>query len=242
MGHMMKTLFQASAWNALALGNFDAAVNAGDLLRCADTGIGVGAALNGAVILEDGVAYRATADGGVAVMQPENGIAFAAAMAFDENAPDVELKNIGSIESLRRALEPFVNSNRNIFYMIKAGGVFNAVHLCSWDTCRKPYPTLAEAAKSQHEFCFENTRGNVIAVWCPQYVSGICWPGWHFHYLSSDKTQGGHVLDLSVDRLHMKIHRIERFDLTLPQNPEFAQRDLCEELSAKTAAVESTKK
>ena len=115
------------------------------------------------------------------------------------------------------------------------------MHLCSWATCRKPYPTLADAAKNQHEFCFENTYGDVIAVWCPQYLSGICLPGWHFHYLSSDKTQGGHILDLSVDRLHMKIHRIEHFDLTLPQNTEFAQRDLCEELSAKTAAVESTK-
>ena len=35
---------------------------------------------------------------------------------------------------------------------------------------------------------------------------------------------------------------IERFDLTLPRNPEFAQRDLCEDLSAKTAAVEGVKK
>lgn len=239
---MVKTLFQTSTWNALALGNFYMAVSVRELLRHADTGIGVGAALDGAVILEDGVAYRAMVDGRIAVMQPENGIAFAAAMAFDENAPDVELKNIGSIESLRQALEPFVSSNRNIFYLIKVGGIFNAVHLCSWATCRKPYPTLADAAKNQHEFCFENTHGNVIAVWCPQYLSGICLPGWHFHYLSSDKTQGGHILDLSVDRLHMKIHRIEHFDLTLPQNTEFAQRDLCEELSAKTAAVESTKK
>ena len=239
---MMKTLFQASTWNALALGNFDAAVSAGELLHHADTGIGVGAALDGAVILEDGIAYGTTADGRVAVMQPENGIAFAAAMAFDENAPDVELKNIGSIGSLKQALEPFVNSNRNIFYMIKAGGVFSAVQLCSWNAYRKPYPTLAESAKEQHKFCIENTRGNVIAVWCPQHVSGICLPGWHFHYLSSDKTQGGHVLDLSIDRLHMKIHRIERFDLTLPQNPEFAQRDLCENLSVRAAAVESTKK
>lgn len=234
---MMKTLFQVSAWNALALGNFDAAVSVRELLRHADTGIGVGAALDGAVILEDGVAYRAMADGKITVMEPETGIAFAAAMAFDENAPDVELKNIGSLESLQQALEPFVNSNRNIFYMIKAGGVFNDVHLCSWDACQKPYPALAEAAKNRHEFCFENTRGNVIAVWCPQYLSRICLPGWHFHYLSSDKTQGGHVLDLSVDRLHMKIHRIERFDLMLPQNPEFAQRDLCEGLSAETAAA-----
>lgn len=239
---MMKTLFQASTWSALALGNFDAAVNAGDLLRCADTGIGVGAALDGAVTLEDGIAYRAMADGRAAVMQPENGIAFAAAMAFDENAPNVELKNIGSIESLRQALEPFVNSNRNIFYMIKAGGVFNAVHLCSWDTCRKPYPTLAEAAKNQREAQFENTHGSLIAVWCPQYISGTCFQGWQFHYLSSDKTQGGHVFDLSVDRLHMKINRVERFDLTLPQNAEFARRNLCEELSDGTAAAGNIKK
>ena len=90
----MKTLLQASTWSALALGNFDAAVNAGDLLRYTDTGIGVGAALDGAVILEDGVAYRAMADGKIAVMQPEDGIAFAEAMVFDENAPNVELKNM----------------------------------------------------------------------------------------------------------------------------------------------------
>ena len=239
---MLKTLFQASTWSALTLGNFDAAVNAGELLRCADTGIGVGAALDGTVILEDGIAYRAMTYGKVAVMQPENGIAFAEARAFDENAPDVELKNIGSLESLRQTLGPFVNSNRNIFYMIKASGVFNTVQLCSWNACRKPYPTLTGAAKNRHEFRFENTRGDVIAVWCPQYVSGICLPGWHFHYLSSDKTQGGHVLDLSVDRLHMKIHRIERFDLTLPQNPEFTRCDLCQGLKCGIAAGEGTKK
>ena len=239
---MMKTLFQVSTWNALALGNFDAAMSVRELLRCADTGIGIGAALDGAVILEDGVAYRAMADGRIAVMQPESSIAFAAAMTFDENAPDVELKNIRSIKSLQQTLEPFVNSNRNIFYMIKSGGIFNTVHLCGWDTCRKPYPTLAEAEKDRREFHFENTRGNVIAVWCPQYAKGICLPGWNFYYLNSDKTQGGHLLDLSVDRLHMKIHRIEHFDLTLPQNTEFAQRNLCEELSAKAATSERVKK
>ena len=32
------------------------------------------------------------------------------------------------------------------------------------------------------------------------------------------------------------------FDLTLPTNPEFAKRDLCGDLSAKTAAVEGVKK
>ena len=239
---MIKTLIQASTWNALLLGNFDEAIRAENLLRYADTGIGVCTALAGTVILEDGVAYKAAEDGNVSVMQPEEGVAFAAAMAFDENAPDVELKGIGSLDALKQALEPYVNGNRNIFYMIRASGVFKSMHTHSWVACRKPYPTLAEAARNQREAQFENTRGSLIAVWCPQYISGTCFQGWQFHYLSSDKTQGGHVLDLSVDRLHMKINRVERFDLTLPQNAEFARRNLCEELSDGTAAVRNIKK
>ena len=37
-------------------------------------------------------------------------------------------------------------------------------------------------------------------------------------------------------------HNLKNVDLTLPRNPEFARRDLCEDLSAKTAAVEGVKK
>lgn len=116
------------------------------------------------------------------------------------------------------------------------------MHVRSCFACQKPYPTLSEVASNQREFHFANTYGTVIAVWCPRYVNGINLLGWHFHYLSGDKTQGGHILSLSADHLAVKVNQIERFDLTLPRNPEFAQRDLCEELSAKTAAVEGVKK
>lgn len=238
----MKTLFQASTLNALMLGNFDRTVSVGEFLRHADTGLGTYAGLDGEAIFENGIAYKATADGRIVTMKPEEGVAFGTVMAFDENAPEVELRDIGDIEALKQALEPYVSGNRNVFYMMKAGGVFKTMHTRSCFASKKPYPTLSEVAKNQREFHFENTRGSVIAVWCPQYVNGINLPGWHFHYLSSDKTQGGHILGLSSERLQLKLNRIERFDLTLPRNPEFAQRDLCEDLSAKTAAVEGVKK
>ena len=239
---MMKTLIQASTLNALMLGNFDKTVSVKDFLHHADTGIGTYTGLDGEAIFEDGVAYKATADGKVSVMQPEDGVAFGTVAKFDESVPEVELKNIGDIEALKQALEPYVKDNRNVFYMIKAKGVFKTMHVRSCYASEKPYPTLSEVAQNQREFHFENTRGDVIAVWCPKYVNGINLPGWHFHYLSGDKTQGGHILGLSSDDLRVKINKIERFDLTLPQNPEFAQRDLCEDLSAKTAAVEGAKK
>ena len=224
------------------LGNFDKTVSVKDFLHHADTGIGTYTGLDGEAIFEDGVAYKATADGKVSVMQPEDGVAFGTVAKFDESVPEVELKNISDIETLKQALEPYVKENQNIFYMIKAKGVFKTMHVRSCFACEKPYPTLSEVAQDQREFHFENTRGDVIAVWCPKYVNGINLPGWHFHYLSGDKTQGGYILGLSSDDLRVKINKIERFDLTLPQNPEFAKRDLCEDLSAKTAAVEGAKK
>lgn len=238
----MKTLIQASTLNALMLGNFDKTVSVKDFLHHADTGIGTYTGLDGEAIFEDGVAYKATADGKVSVMQPEDGVAFGTVAKFDESVPEVELKNISDIETLKQALEPYVKDDQNIFYMIKAKGVFKTMHVRSCFASEKPYPTLSEVAQDQREFHFENTRGDVIAVWCPKYVNGINLPGWHFHYLSGDKTQGGHILGLSADSLRVKIDKIERFDLTLPQNPEFAKRDLCEDLSAKTAAVEGAKK
>ena len=238
----MKTLIQASTLNALMLGNFDKTVSVKDFLHHADTGIGTYTGLDGEAIFEDGVAYKATADGKVSVMQPEDGVAFGTVAKFDESVPEVELKNISDIETLKQALEPYVKEDQNIFYMIKAKGVFKTMHVRSCFASEKPYPTLSEVAQDQREFHFENTRGDVIAVWCPKYVNGINLPGWHFHYLSGDKTQGGYILGLSSDDLRVKIDKIERFDLTLPQNPEFAKRDLCEDLSAKTAAVEGAKK
>ncbi len=238
----MNTMVQASTLNALMLGNFDKTVSVKDFLHHADTGLGTYTGLDGEAIFEDGVAYKATPEGGVVEMKPEDGVAFGTVAKFDESVPEHELHNIVDIEEFKKILEPYVAENKNVFYMIKAKGTFSKMHVRSCYASEKPYPTLSEVAKNQREFHRENTTGDIIAVYCPQYVNGINLPGWHFHYLSGDKSFGGHVLGLSAEKLSLKVNKIERFDLTLPQNPEFAKRNLCEDLSAKTAAVEGVKK
>lgn len=237
----MKKLIQASTLNALMLGNFDETVKVKDFLHHADTGIGTYTGLDGEAIFEDGVAYKATADGKVVTMKPDDGVAFGTVAEFDERVEEHEIENIPDIEALKTALESFVKDNKNVFYMVKLVGAFNTMHVRSCFPSEKPYPTLSEVAENQREFRYEKTFGTVVAVFCPQYVNGINLPGWHFHYLSGDKTQGGHILGLSADTLKMKINKLEEFDLTLPQNDEFAKRNLCEDLSAKTAAVEGAK-
>ena len=97
---MVKTLFQASTWNALEAGSFDGAVSVRELLRCADTGVGIGTALDGVITFENGAAYKTAPDGKVTVMRPEDGVAFAAAMVFDENAPEIALNGIDDLTSV----------------------------------------------------------------------------------------------------------------------------------------------
>lgn len=184
-----------------------------------------------------GVAYRATADGNVTVMSPEDGVAFGTVAKFDTTVPVEKLENISSIEVLKEKLAPYVEKNPNIFYMLKATGTFGKMHVRSCHACEKPYPTLSEAASHQKEFQYQNVSGSVIAVYCPPYVEGINLPGWHFHFLSQDKTTGGHILGLQADSLSLQLNPILDWELLLPENPEFASRDLCENLSAKTAAA-----
>ena len=234
----MKKLLQASTLNALMLGNFDRTISIADFLQEADTGLGTYTGLDGEAIFADGVAYRATADGTVTVMEPEDGVAFGTVAPFDASAPTVQLTDVTSIEVLKQQLAPYVEKNPNIFYLLKADATFDEMHVRSCYACQKPYPTLSEAASKQREFHYEGVPGNVIAVYCPAYVEGINLPGWHFHFLSSDRTKGGHILGLQAQALTFQLNPILDWELLLPENPEFARRNLCEDLSAKTAAVE----
>lgn len=50
---------------------------------------------------------------------------------------------------------------------------------------------------------FEHTQqeGVLVAFWCPAFVgSHLNWPGFHLHFLSTDKQHGGHVLQLQVQQ------------------------------------------
>lgn len=171
-------------------------------------------------------------------MQPEDGVAFGTVSRSDSQAPIQQLRGIPPLDVLREKLAPAVAANPNLFYMLKVRGNFRTMHVRSCFVCEKPYPTLSEAAGQQREFRCGNVSGSIIAVFCPAYVEGINLPGWHFHFLSGDKQKGGHILGLSADTLEYQINALHDFELLLPQNSEFAGLDLCENLSAKTAAVE----
>lgn len=57
--------------------------------------------------------------------------------------------------------------------------------------------------------------------------------GWHLHFLSDDKTKGGHVLELNMTKANAGIDIISEFNMLLSSSDSFTNMDLSENLTKK---------
>ena len=112
------------------------------------------------------------------------------------------------------------------------------VHVRSVPAQEKPYKPLKEIAASQPEFIYENISGTIVAVRCPDYVEGINLAGWHLHFISTDTTKGGHLLDADLESGECQIDFTNEFKLFLPENNNFGALSLANDLQEDTQAVE----
>jgi acetolactate decarboxylase len=52
-------------------------------------------------------------------------------------------------------------------------------------------------------------------------MDGINAPGWHLHFISDDRTKGGHVFDLELREGTASLMKIDRIEIQLPRDPAF---------------------
>lgn len=236
---MKKELFQVATLNNLMLGDYNGVVTCEELLKHGDTGIGTYDGLDGEAIIYKGVCYNGRATGEVGVMNKKDSLPFSTVCFFDENAKENKIE-FNSIEEFKSNVSKYLESE-NYFYMIKMEGTFN-VRVRSCFKQNKPYEPLFKVACDQREFEYHDIKGFVIGVYCPKYVNGMNLPGWHIHFLSSDFTKGGHILKVSSNNCSFKINKLDSWNVVLPESKEFKEFNLCEDLKAKTEAVEGSSK
>lgn len=63
-------------------------------------------------------------------------------------------------------------------------------------------------------------------------------PGWHIHFLSKDLTKGCHILKISGSDIKIKVNKLQAWKVLMPDDPNFSEWNLKEDLSEKTKAVE----
>jgi acetolactate decarboxylase len=227
VGH--HTLYQVSTAGALVEGVYQGAVSVGLLREHGDFGLGTFENLDGEMVVLDGSVYRVTSDGAVHAVDDDVLTPFAVVTRLDAHAATVvDLPvDLAELEGVLDGLRP----SDNVFFAVRVDGEFDRVHVRA--ACRTaPGVRLVDATADQAEFELEAVAGTVVGFWSPPYASGFEVAGYHLHFLTADRTAGGHVLALSGSRLAVQLQEEGDVHLALPDTTAFRDADLAHDPTA----------
>jgi acetolactate decarboxylase len=229
------TLFQVSTSRALVEGVYAEAVSSARLLQHGDFGLGTFDSLDGEMGILDGEMYQVRSDGVVRHVEENVGTPFATIITFSADE-DVSLPGLKSFSELCEICDMYRKSE-NLFYAFRVDGAFTHVKTRAMRATGSGV-SLKTAAAAQPEFQFENVSGTLVGFWSPAFAGAIDIPGYHFHFLSDDRTKGGHLLDCAAGSLRLRVQRVSDFHLSLPESEEFLRADLTLDLSRDLKAAE----
>jgi len=190
-------VYQVSTISCLLAGGYDGDTTVGHLLRHGGFGLGTFNGVDGEMMVLDGRVYRGTVDGRAHAVAATALTPFAVVVAFrpQGSAPVAAGQ---SLEQLEAALDALPYSASRVL-AARVDGRFRAIAVRSEPKQQPPYRPLAEVIKAQQVVhTFDDVDGTLIGFRFPAAMTSVNVPGWHFHFLSADRSRGGHVLGLTT--------------------------------------------
>jgi len=219
-----KVLTQTSTVNAVLKGLYDGEMTFGELKKYGDFGVGYFHKMGGEVLALDGVFYRIKSDGLSEVIKDSDTTPFFTITSFEANTDNFTNRKF-DYDGLKNYLLNMMPRKKS-FYAIKVTGIFDNLEARTFLSQAKPYPNVKQVIETQTEIKYTNTEGTLVGFYTPRFLEGIGIPGFHFHFLSMDKTRGGHVRTLNVNSITIEFIEILRFQIILPKNKEYQDADL----------------
>jgi acetolactate decarboxylase len=111
---------------------------------------------------------------------------------------------------------------------VRVDGEFELVRARSVPRQEPPYRPLTEVVAEQHVFELREVSGTVVGFRFPDYAEGLEVSGYHLHFVTDDRSRGGHVLDCRPGRVRVRMDLSTDLHLELPpgivlSGPELAE-------------------
>jgi acetolactate decarboxylase len=229
-------LFQASTIGALLDGAYEGDLSFAELAEHGDLGLGTLNGLDGEMIAIDGRFFRADVDGAVGEVDAAALTPFAVITRF-EPALDIPLDGpFDHLELLARLDELIPAAAASC--AIRLDGRFELVRARSVPRQSPPYRPLTEVVLEQHVFDLVDVEGTMLGFRFPDYVEGIEVSGYHLHFISADRSRGGHVLASRSNELRVRLDPSSELHIELPPEIDLSDPDLAASTHAAVEAVE----
>jgi acetolactate decarboxylase len=207
-------LFQTSTVDALLDGNYDGDVSFAELQERGDFGLGTLDALDGEMIALDGTFFRIGADGRAHPVGRSAKTPFAVVTLFEPRLRQT-LDVVPDLAALCARVDELFG-HTSACCAIRVDGRFGYVKTRSVPRQRKPYPPLVDVVKNQPVFELSDVRGSLVGFRFPDYAQGLNVAGYHFHFITADRSAGGHVLECRLAGGELRVDREADLRVELP--------------------------
>ena len=94
-------------------------------------------------------------------------------------------------------------------------------------------------ASDQTEFDSENAEGTLVGLYCPDYMSDLNTTGWHFPFISEDRTKGGHILQVNLKEAEAQFDMTPGFKMYMSDEENFQKMDLAKNVDEAIESAET---
>lgn len=215
-----RQLWQYGITSAMAGGIYEGELTVEELLAHGDFGIGAPNYLNGELTVIDGRAWHTEAGKETKEAAATQKLSHAFALHF---SPDFEftLEGVTNEATLEQRIGAQL-SNRNGMYAFRIRGEFDDIKTRAFPPvpadCHTP---TAELMGREYKFHYPRTKGFIVATRIPAWLDGVNIPGYHFHFISDDHKQGGHVLSFLARELKVEVCIIDEICVRVQDSEEF---------------------
>jgi acetolactate decarboxylase len=207
-------LYQVAPYAPFAQGSFDGNLTYAQLTQYGGFGIGTFNGMDGEMLALDGVFYQVRTNGLPRQADPAWKTPYAVVTFFK---PDQTLQVTGPLNYSE--LTAYVDQalpSLNAIYAIKVHVTCDYAKTRSIPIQSKPYPAIAAVVANQTVFNLSNVIGTMVGFRFPDYLNGANTAGYHFHFVTDDKTAGGHMLECNISSASIEIDQIEKYVITMP--------------------------
>jgi acetolactate decarboxylase len=212
------TIWQVSPFALLVRGSYDGVMPVGAARRHGDLGLGAADQLAGEMALVDGRWYQFL-EGGRAVVPPDEMRTPFAEVTFWSGGRDIAVQP-GARYDASKQLQDAVDAQLptlNAFYALRLEGTWDVVMARTYLRQTRPYPPLGQAAADT--ITLTAVSGTMVGFRAPSYADSLGVPGYHLHFVTADRSRGGHVISFTAREVRMQASERPEFTLRMPPPP-----------------------
>lgn len=216
-------VYLAAPVNALVEGIYEEKIPFSEIKKHGDFGLGTFDDLDGEMVMLDGNIFQITSDGSVHAVSDQAATPFASVVFYAPLTHDDSTEPM-SYEEFQKWLASLLPSP-NIFYAIRVEGTFTHIRARSVpkQLCYRP---LVEVTANEPLFDFYQVEGTLAGFFTPSFMSSLSVPGLHLHFLSSDRSKGGHLLRCETLQVRAHVQFIKTLELAFPTSLNYLTSDL----------------